>query len=200
MRLETTQYVAEVEKQAPWYALYTGHQHEKYVAESLSARGIEVFLPLYQEVRQWSDRRKRLSLPLFPCYVFVKSCLECKRAILLTPSVRRIVSFNCRPAEIPSSEIENVRRVIGLNRMEPHPFLHCGDWVRVKFGPFAGIEGILVRKKGEERLVLSVEMLQKSAAMEIDAAQTEKILRIRRPLGNRIEEVCATPSGATIYG
>jgi transcription antitermination factor NusG len=158
-----------------WYALYVAHQHEKRVAESLAAKRIEAFLPLYREVRQWSDRRKWVSVPLFPCYVFVESGLEHRMEMLTIPGVRGYVSFDSRPAEIPASEIDALRRAVAHSKIEPHPFLRDGDWVRVKSGVFAGIEGILVRRKGETRLVLSVEMLRKSASIEIDAAQTEKI-------------------------
>lgn len=158
-----------------WYALYTCHQHERVIARSLISRGFEVFLPLYEETRQWSDRRKQITLPLFPCYVFVRTCLQRRVDILVTPGVHDFVSFDTQPAHIPPSQIEDLRRIIGRARVEPHPFLKCGDVVRVRYGPFQGIEGILVRKKGWTRLVLSVELLQKAAAIEIDAAMTEKL-------------------------
>lgn len=164
-----------------WYALYTRHQHEKIAFGSLAARGFEAFLPLYDEIRQWSDRRRRLSLPLFPCYVFVRCAVERTRDILVTPGIHGFVSFDERPAVIPPTEIEDLRRVVSLARIEPHPFLRCGDRVRVKAGPFAGIEGILVRRKGGTRLVLSIELLQKSAAVEIDAVLTERVFSSRLP-------------------
>lgn len=162
-----------------WYALYTRHQHEKIIARSLANRGFEVFLPLYEETRQWSDRRKQLTLPLFSCYVFVRACLDRKVDVLTTPGVHGFVSFDNHPAPIPPSEIDNLHRVIGRTRIEPHPFLRCGDTVRVRYGPFTGIEGILVRKKGQTRLVLSVALLQKAAAIEIDAALIERLPRSR---------------------
>ncbi len=180
MQFSTNNRIDEADgHQVDWYALYTSHQHERMIARSLTSRGYEVFLPLYEEVRQWSDRRKRLMVPLFPCYVFVKACLERRVNILVTPGVHGFVSFDNHPAPIPPAEIEDLRRIVGLARIEPHPFLRCGDAVRVRYGPFQGIEGILVRKKGRTRLVLSVELLQKSAAIEIDAAMTEKLPRSR---------------------
>jgi transcription antitermination factor NusG len=172
-----------------WYALYVRHQHENTVAKSLSGRGFEVFLPVYEEIRQWSDRQMRLSVPLFPCYVFVRTFLEQKTDILVTPGVHAFVSFNNRPASIPQSEIEDLRRVATLTNIEPHPFLRCGDWVRVKSGPFEGIKGILVRKKDRTRLVLSVELLQKAAALEIDAILTERMPLLRGPHDGRYVEV-----------
>jgi transcription antitermination factor NusG len=183
-----------------WYALYVAHQHEKRVAESLAAKRIEVFLPLYREVRQWSDRRKWLSVPLFPCYVFVESRLSRRMEMLTIPGVRGYVSFDSRPAEIPAGEIDALRRAVAHSKIEPHPFLRHGDWVRVKSGAFAGIEGILVRKKGETRLVLSVEMLRKSASIEIDAAQTEKIWGTRPMAREPYANSNAARSGAAGFG
>lgn len=169
--------------EAGWYALYTRHQHEKGVAGSLSLREFEVFLPLFEEIRNWSDRRKRLDVPLFPCYVFVRSSLDRKMEILKTAGVHGFVSFDHCPAPIPPSEMEDLRRVVALTKIEPHPFLRYGDWVRVKAGPLEGIEGLLVRRKSQTKLVLSVEMLQKSAAMEVDAVLTERIFRAAPPRG-----------------
>jgi len=159
----------------PWYALYTRHQHEKVVARVLERKGLEIFLPLYEATRRWKDRWKRLALPLFPCYVFVRTSLERRLDMLSAPGVFSIVGFG-QPAAIPYSEIEAIRRVIGSDmRIQPYPFLKCGDWVRVKSGALAGIEGILVRKKNLARLVLSVEILGRSAAIEVDALSVERI-------------------------
>jgi len=158
----------------PWYALYTRHQHEKAVAEILSNKGFEVFLPLYSVVHRWKDRTKDLSLPLYPCYVFLRDGLEHRLQILTTPGVHGIVGFAGRPCAIPDAEIDAVRQVIESSlRVEPYPFLRCGDRVRVKSGPLEGIEGILVRKKNSFRLVLSVELLQKSVAVEVDVSMVE---------------------------
>jgi len=158
-----------------WYALYTRHQHEKTAAEVLTAKGFEVFLPLYPAVRQWKDRIKRLSLPLFPCYVFIQASLDRRLHVMTTPGVHAYVGVEGRAARIPEAEIEGIRRTIdNLLHVEPHPFLRSGDWVRVKSGPLEGIEGILVRKTNQCRLVLSVEMLEKSVAVEVDPAVVER--------------------------
>ncbi len=96
--------------------------------------------------------------------------------ILTTPGVSSIVSWGARPAAIPVSDIEGLRRIVESTLcVEPHPFLRSGDWVRVKYGPIAGLEGILLRKKNTARLVLSLEMLGKSAAVEVDATDVERI-------------------------
>ena len=158
-----------------WYALYTRHQHEKTVAEILRAKGFEVFLPLYPATHQWKDRVKQLSLPLFPCYVFIRASLDRRVPILMTPGVHAFVGVEGRSARIPDAEIDAVHRTIdNLLHVEPHPYLRTGDWVRVKSGPLEGIEGILVRKTNRFRLVLSVEMLQKSVAVEVDPSVVER--------------------------
>ncbi len=159
-----------------WYVLYTRHQHEKTVAQILTSKGFEILLPLYSTARQWKDRTKLISLPLFPCYVFLRGGLERQLAVMTTPGVHAIVSTAGQPTPIPHSEIEAIRRVVeGGARVEPHPFLTCGEWVRVKCGPLMGIQGILVRKKNLYRLVLSVEILGKAASVEIDALLVERV-------------------------
>lgn len=158
--------------------MYTRHQHEKTVVENLSANGIETFLPVYQVVRQWKDRKKHLSLPLFPCYVFVRGNAERRVQVVCTPGVFSIVSIAGHPAAIPTAQIDAIRLAVGSSlRVEPHPFLRCGDWVRIKSGPLADVEGILIRKKGSYRLILSAELLQKSLAVEVDAFSVEPLIR-----------------------
>ena len=159
-----------VEKGAPWCAVYTRHQHEKSIGEMLRAKGFEVFLPLYESTRRWKDRRKVLSLPLFPCYVFVRGAHERRLPVLTTPGVHMIISRGERVATVPEEEIEAIRRAIeGTLSVEPHPFLRCGERVRVVRGSLEGVEGVLTRKKNLYRLVLSVEMLAQSVSVEIDA-------------------------------
>ena len=159
-----------------WYAIYTRHQHEKTVARILTSKGFETLLPLYSAVHRWKDRTKLLSLPLFPCYVFLKGGSERRLDIMTTPGIHSLVSTAGQPAAIPNVEIEAIRRAIESGApVEPHPLLKCGEWVRVKCGPMEGIQGILVRKKNLYRLVLSVEMLGKAASVEIDAFMIERL-------------------------
>jgi transcription antitermination factor NusG len=161
---------------APWYAVYTRHQHEKVVAQILTNKGLKTFLPLCETTHHWKDRAKALSMPLFPCYVFLNGGLEHRLQILTTPGIHGFVSYGGNPAAIPDSEMEAIRRVLDNGvRVEPHPFLKYGDRVRIKSGALAGIEGILVRKRNQSRLVLSVEMLGKAASMEVDAFQVEPV-------------------------
>ncbi|HZP00850.1 MAG TPA: UpxY family transcription antiterminator [Terriglobia bacterium] len=163
---------------SPWCALYTRHQHEKLAARILSEKGFEVFLPLQTAIHKWSDRVKKLDVPLFPSYVFLKGGLERRLQIVTTPGILWFVGTGGRAGVIPNEEIEAIRRAVqSCPMVEPFPFVRCGDWVRVKSGPLEGIEGVLVRKKNGFRLVLSVEMLQKSAAVEIDAFSVERVPR-----------------------
>jgi transcription antitermination factor NusG len=159
-----------------WYALYTKHRHEKVIARNLTYKGFESFVPLYEAARNWKDRVKQIDMPLFPCYVFFRGDLERRLEIAKIPGIFSLVSNGGRPNPILASEIDNIRRAAGSGaRLEPHPFLSCGDRVRVKCGPLAGIEGILVRKKSVYRLVLTVEMLGKAAALEVDAVLIERL-------------------------
>jgi transcription antitermination factor NusG len=166
-----------VDSPTAWYAIYARHQHEKNVAQILTSKGFEVLLPLYQSVRRWKDRTKTLSLPLFPCYVFLKGGLERRLDILTTPGICALVSTAGSPNPIPPAEIEAIRQAVESGaRIEPYPPLKCGDLVRIKCGPLAGIQGNLVRKKNVYRLVLSVEMLGKAAAVEVDASTIQRLL------------------------
>ena len=175
--------------ESAWYAIYTRHQHEKMVAQNLTNKGFETFLPLYATTHHWKDRMKALWLPLFPSYVFLNGGLDRRLQIVTTPGIHGIVSCGEQPAAIPAIEIEAIRRVVESGaRIEAHPYLKLGDRVRIKCGPLEGIQGILVRKKNICRLVLSVEMLGKSAAMEIDAFQVEAV-DVARQTDRNVERV-----------
>lgn len=159
-----------------WWALYTRHQHEKIVADTLSAKGFETFLPLNESLRRWKDRKKLVSLPLFPCYVFVRASLERKLQVVSTPGVQMILYRGDHIAQVPEHEIQAIRRTLEREfRVEPHPFLRCGNKFRVKRGSLEGVEGVLIRKKNLCRLILSVEMLAQSVAVEIDASDVEPV-------------------------
>lgn len=161
-----------------WYVIHTRHQHERAVVELLAQKGFEVFLPQYRAAHRWKDRTKETSLPLFPCYVFLHGGLERRLAVLTTPGVHGLVSFCAKPSPISQSEIDAVRRMVEEGRQcEPYRYLKCGDWVRVTSGPMAEMEGVLVRKKNLFRLVISVELLQQSVAVEVDVTAVERATR-----------------------
>ncbi len=164
-----------------WHALYTRYQHERMVQQILTEKGFETFLPLYEARHRWKDRMKQVSVPLFPSYVFIRGGLERRLDIVTTTGFHSIVSEGERPGVVTQNEIDAMRQLVETRlRVEPHPFLKVGDRVRVKSGPLEGFEGILVRKKNQYRLVLSVELLQQSVATEVDAYQVERVSESRR--------------------
>jgi transcription antitermination factor NusG len=159
-----------------WYVAYTSANHEKRVTEQFARRSVEHFLPLYESVRRWKDRRMKLQLPLFPGYVFVRFALGNRLKVLQVPGVARLVGFNGQPAVLPDSEVEALRIGTAVDLFaEPHPYLTVGRRVKVKRGPLEGVEGILVRKKNALRLVLSVDLIMRSASVEIEAGDVEAI-------------------------
>lgn len=185
---------AEMQEAAAWWVLYTRHQHEKTVADMLSIKGFEIFLPLYGTVRRWKDRNKALALPLFPCYVFVRGGLDRRLQVVTTPGVHMILFHGEQVAIVPEAEIVAIRRAVeGHYRLEPHPFLKCGDRVRVTRGSLEGVEGILVRKKNLYRLVLSVDMMAQSVAVEIDVTDVELVT------GRDLEDIVPEQSGVRKY-
>jgi transcription antitermination factor NusG len=154
-----------------WCVAYTSANHEKRVTEQLLQRSVEHFLPLYESVRRWKDRRVKLQLPLFPGYVFVhlSSCDRLK--VLQVPGVARLVGFNGQPAVLADKEIEALRTsTLAPLGAKPHPYLTVGRRVRVQRGVLAGVEGILVRRKNAVRVVLSIEPIMRSVSVEIDAS------------------------------
>jgi transcription antitermination factor NusG len=163
-----------------WYAAYTCANHEKRVAKQLEERAVEHFLPLYGSVRRWKDRKVKLELPFFPGYVFVHLALRDRLRVLQTPGVARLVGFGGLPTPLPDQEVEAMRN--GLQRqlrLEPHPYLTIGRRVRLKSGPLLGLEGVLVRRKGLLRLVLSLDLIQRSVAVEVDVSDVESTLSTR---------------------
>jgi transcription antitermination factor NusG len=157
-----------------WYAAYTCANHEKRVREQLEQRSVESFLPVYETVRRWKDRRMRLQLPLFPGYLFVRMAAVDRLRVLQVPGVVRLVGFSGQLAALPDEEIEGLKKGLsGGVRAEPHPFLTVGRRVRVKRGPFEGRQGILLRRKGKLRLVLSIELIMRSLVIDIDIADVE---------------------------
>jgi transcription antitermination factor NusG len=157
-----------------WYAAYTSANHEKRVAQQLARQSVKHYLPLYQSVRRWKDRRVKLELPLFPGYVFVQIALRDRLRVVQIPGVVRLVGFNGMPTALKEEEIEALRK--GLERgmsAEPHPYLTTGRRVRVKHGPLAGLEGVLLRRKGNWRVVLSLNLIQRSVSVDLDLSDLE---------------------------
>jgi transcription antitermination factor NusG len=173
---ETSPVVTSPAASANWYALYTTARHERVVARQLEERRIESFLPVYKTWHRWKDRRKEVELALFPSYVFVRIEEEQKLRILKVAGAVHVVSFNGKMAALPEREIEALRNALE-NRVyaEPCPYIRVGRKVRVKRGPMAGAEGILSRKKDKCRVVISVDVLMRSVAVEVDGSDLEAI-------------------------
>jgi len=176
-----------IERTALWYAVYTTVRHEKVVAQQLEQRSVEAFLPLYRSLHRWKDRRKLVELALFPGYVFVKIAIEKRIRVLQVSGVVHMVSFNGKFPALPEAEIIALRSGLQNNfYAEPHPYLRIGKRVRVVRGPMAGAEGILTRKKDKYRVVISIDVLMRSVAVEVDGADLEAIGSSRVVLSNRL--------------
>jgi transcription termination/antitermination protein NusG len=168
---------ATASEQLRWYAVYTRSRHEKRIKEQLEGMSFESFLPLYEAVHRWKDRRVRVSLPVFPGYVFVRIALpELRRPVVRVPGVVNLVGRPGCPTPIEDQEIEALRVCFLCGHsLAPHPYLTVGRRVRVRSGPLADVEGILLRKKGKSRLILSVKLIGRSVAVEVDACDVAAI-------------------------
>jgi len=163
-----------------WFAVHTRYQHEQQVNEHLGRKGFETFYPTCSGWRQWSDRKKRASQALFPGYLFVSQIANRRLQVVETPGVCGIVSVAGVPAPIPTTEIDAIRRAVTSSYpVEAHAYLNSGDHVRVVEGPLTGVNGILVRNDKSARLVLTVELLGRSVAVELDAQSVERVLADR---------------------
>ena len=155
----------------PWYALRVRSLYENTVATHLQGRGYESLLPLYKCRRRWSDRFKEIELPLFPGYVFCQFNILNRLPILSIPGVVHVVGVGKTPFPIDDTEIAAIQAAVksGLPS-QPWPSLQVGHRVRIEYGPLCGLEGILLDFKGRQRLVISVTLLQRSVAVQIDGA------------------------------
>jgi transcription antitermination factor NusG len=154
-----------------WYAAYTRANHEKGVLRQLERRSVESFLPLYENVRRWKDRRMRLQVPLFPGYIFVRLSLRDRLKVLEIPSVVRLVGCDGHPTPLPVEEIETIRTCIARRQLlVPSRYARRGQRVRLLSGPLEGLTGVVVRQKNRTRFVISLELLMRSVAVEIDSA------------------------------
>jgi transcription antitermination factor NusG len=153
----------------PWYAVRVKSNFERVVSSQLHRAGFEEYWPTYRSRRRWSDRLKDVDVPLFPGYVFARFDRSHRVPLLQLPGVVEIMGFGRQPSPIPEEEISAVRRILSFSiNYFPWPFLRVGQLVQIEFGPLAGLQGIFVQAKGRYRLVVSIEMLQRSVGVEID--------------------------------
>ena len=167
-----------VEDPPHWYAVQTRPRHEKVIAGRLREQGLETFLPLSTEVHRWSDRRKRVEVPLFGCYVFVKLALTNERRFRVCnlDGVFGFVGVRGHGIAIPEQQIEAVRTLLSEQvGWSSHPFLKIGQQVRIRGGSLDGVEGVLAAHNGENRLVVSIDAIQRSLAVRIEGYDVEPV-------------------------
>jgi len=167
----------ESECEPKWFAVYTASRHEKKVAQHLTQRKIEHYLPLYRSDRKWSDgSRVTLELPLFPGYLFVHIRRSERVRVLDVPGALAVVGGNGRePVPLPDEAVDALRNGLHLRHAEPHALLAVGQRARIRSGALAGMEGIVVRKKNGLRVVLTLEYIQRSIAVEVAGEDLEPL-------------------------
>lgn len=159
-----------------WYVAYTRANFERKIAREIVDQQIEHYLPIRKEIRQWSDRLKKIEIPLFPNYIFVKIRLQRKVDILGIPGVLSLVSFSGQPVSISEDEIEHIRKIEERGKDVSLEYYYCvGDRVRITQGIFTGMEGILLRKSGQMRFVLKLPAISQAVSVEIESDQLERI-------------------------
>jgi len=165
-------------EESHWYAIHTVARHEKRVAQQLEENGVLTFLPLMQQIRQWSDRRAKVEVPLFSCYTFVRTVqtAEDRLRVLRIPGVLGFVGSERIGTAIPDEEIENLQTAIREKiPFAIHPFLTVGKRVRIRGGSLDGVEGILVSQGGEQSVVVSVELLCRSVSIRVEGYDVELV-------------------------
>lgn len=173
--------VTEVTSGSRWFAVYTTSRHEKRIAQHFEQREIEHYLPLYRADRKWRDGSKvTLELPLFPSYIFVRISRAERVSVLSVPGALAVVGgTGGEPAPLADSAIEALRIGLREHRIEPHPLLRVGQLARIRSGAFAGMEGVILRKKSGFRVVLTLEQIMQSIAVEVGEGDLEPVAEMR---------------------
>jgi transcription antitermination factor NusG len=160
-----------------WYAAYTYPRHEKRVAEHLSGRSVENFLPLSNYLSRWKDRHKLIQQPLFPSYIFVHLDLKDRLQVLGVPGIAYLVSFRGLPEPLPEGDIDALRAGLAQTHdVQQHPYINAGRRVRIVRGPLVGFTGIVRRIKGNFRVILSVELIRRSFVVDVDLSSLEYLV------------------------
>ena len=157
-----------------WFAVYTLSCREKQVSRHMDVHSVEHFLPLTKNRRRWKNGCTMLvEEPLFPGYLFVRMDRSERSQVLSVPGVHSIVGIGREPVALPQFEIEALRKSVDLLNIEPHSYLNVGERATILRGPLTGITGIITRKKNGLRFVLSLDLIMRSVAVEVDAADLE---------------------------
>jgi transcription antitermination factor NusG len=165
-----TDFIPQIASDAkPWHAVRVRSRFEYTTSNLLRDKGYEQFLPLYRSRRRWSDRVKEVDMPLFPGYVFCRLDASEPLRVLTTPGVVHIVCAGRTPVPVDEREIAALQEICGSGLpLQPWPYLEVGRRVSIERGPLTGTEGVVIEMKGRYRLVVSISMLQRSVAAEID--------------------------------
>jgi transcription antitermination factor NusG len=165
--------IPAMQSSPPWYAAYTAPRHEKRVLQHLESRGVESYLPLYQSARRWNGRRAVVQMPLFPGYLFVCIHPGQRARVLEVPGVLSIVSSQGKLIPLPAGEVEAMRAALDTRKAEPHPLLCPGRRARIKAGPLRGLEGVIVKQTRKLRMIVSVDCINRSFAIELEASDLD---------------------------
>ena len=179
VHLESTSQLPPVgfpQEESSWYAVHTRARHEKRVVAQFEEKRVCTFLPLLRQIHRWSDRRSVVEIPMFSCYAFVRmvQTAEERSKVLRTPGVLGFVGSERQGTLIPDEQIESLRKAISEKiPCLPHPFISVGKRVRIRGGSLDGVEGILMRQGGDQSLVISVELLQRSVSNRVEGYDVE---------------------------
>jgi transcription antitermination factor NusG len=182
-----------------WYAGYTASRHEKRVAEHFAQRGVEYFLPLYETIHRWNNGRHRVKLPLFPGYIFVRIALRDRLRVIEVPGFVRLVGFNSLPHPLPEADINKMKEALNKGVLaEPYPYLTVGTRVEIRNGPMQGMTGILLRRQNKWRVVISVDLIMRSMAVEVEASDVVPIRNsnfsaVQNAAGHKAVDLCVKP-------
>ncbi len=156
---------------APWYVLHVTSHHEKRVAQHLTARAVEHYLPFYKERVKWTDRTVITERPLFPCYVFTRFALQARRAVISIPGVLRLLGDAERDM-VSCAELDKIRTGLASGLcLRPHPMVTAGTQVRVRRGIFAGVEGMVTELRHSSRVVITLEAVRQCYSVEVEAGE-----------------------------
>lgn len=176
----------------PWYALQVRTRYERVVSEYLTGFDYEWFLPLCKDRKRWSDRVKEVEVPLFPGYLFCRFDVQNRLPILKIPGMVQIVGYNRQPVSVDEQEIAAIQTLVASGvPNQPCSFVEIGDRVQIASGPLRGLQGILVESRGRNKFVLSVSLLQRSVAVEIDSMSVNPLRSISGGAVLEFSEVAA---------
>lgn len=189
------------QRQLPWFVLQVRSRREGQVLSHLTGQGYECFLPVYKSERRWSDRVKEIEQPLFPGYLFCRFDLHNRGPLMMTPAVQQIVGVGRTPVPVEEIEIEAIRQALASGLpSQPWLYLQVGQRVRVNHGNMKNLEGILINFKGSHRVVLSVSLLQRSVAMEVDLSWVTSISEAKTVSANAIRERSVVAPAVPVLG